>query len=57
MHARIHGSKITQTFEEVFEEYAEEIEVPISPETATLMDKLAAEKFKELEDKWLAQNS
>jgi hypothetical protein len=50
MAASANGHKVKQTFDELFPEYTKaEPEVAISPETATLMERLAAKQKAELE--------
>ncbi len=49
MHAGVQGRKVLLSFEEMFPAYDTHIDVPIDPETVSIMDKLAAENFAKLE--------
>lgn len=56
MHASVSGAKITRSFYEIFPEYAPDGEreeaVAVSPETATLLERLAVEQKARLEARY-----
>lgn len=58
MHLRLAGAKSIPTFQEVYPDEPEEsLDVTSDAATVSMMDKLAAEKLKELEAQWQATNS
>lgn len=49
LQAAVHGKSVENTFEEVYPEHDEQEQIPLSPETAKLIDKLAQDQLAELE--------
>lgn len=58
MHASVQGGKVTQSFEEIYPEYSDDVaELDVDEKTAKLMDELAAKEFAELNRQWQQTNS